>query len=94
MWPLKTLTQYRLGQLLVYKKIRQAIGIRKTIVSGGGSLAPHLDDFFEILGVQVLNGWGLSEVRLLRELKAESCQWPSSMGLDKDAREANHYSLI
>lgn len=58
----KCLGASRLGQALVYKKIRQAVGIKKTVVSGGGSLAPHLDDFFEILGLQVVNGWGLSEV--------------------------------
>lgn len=53
---------HRLGKLLVYKKIRQAIGIRQTVVSGGGSLASHLDDFYEVIGLEVLNGWGLSEV--------------------------------
>ena len=52
----------RLGKLLVYSKIRAAMGIRQTIVSGGGSLAAYLDDFFEVLGITVLNGWGLSEV--------------------------------
>ena len=46
----------------MYKKIRQAIGIKDIVVSGGGSLAAHLDDFFEVLGLQVINGWGLSEV--------------------------------
>lgn len=51
----------RLGQALVYNKIRQAVGIKDIVVSGGGSLATHLDDFFEVLGLQVINGWGLSE---------------------------------
>lgn len=37
----------RLGQVLVFCKIRAALGIMSTIISGGGSLAPHLDDFFE-----------------------------------------------
>ena len=53
--------------MLVYKKIRQAIGIKTTVVSGGGSLASHLDDFFEILGLQVVNGWGLSEVKRINQ---------------------------
>lgn len=35
--------------------------MRRTVISGGGSLAAHLDDFYEALGLQVLNGWGLSE---------------------------------
>ena len=53
----------RLGQILVYAKIRQAMGIKDTVISGGGSLAAHLDDFFEVLGLEVINGWGLTEVR-------------------------------
>ena len=38
----------RLGQILVFSKIRAALGIMSTIISGGGSLATHLDDFFEV----------------------------------------------
>jgi long-chain acyl-CoA synthetase len=52
---------HRLAQVLVFKKIRAALGIRDTIISGGGSLAAHLDDFFEAIGLPVLNGWGLTE---------------------------------
>src|SRR5690606_938976 len=29
--------------------------------SGGGSLAPYLDDFFEVLGIPILNGYGSTE---------------------------------
>ncbi|GLC36919.1 hypothetical protein PLESTB_000178300 [Pleodorina starrii] len=50
-----------LARKLVYGKIREALGVRKTVVSGGGSLASHLDDFYETLGLPVLNGWGLTE---------------------------------
>ena len=52
----------RLAQLLVFKKVRSALAVIKCMVSGGGSLAVHLDDFFEGLGLPVVNGWGLSEV--------------------------------
>ena len=38
----------RLGQILVFSKIRAALGIMSTIISGGGSLATHLDDFYEV----------------------------------------------
>lgn len=53
----------RLAQKLVYGKIREALGVRRCVVSGGGSLQPHLDEFYEVLDLTVLNGWGLSEVR-------------------------------
>jgi long-chain acyl-CoA synthetase len=42
-------------------QVRAALGIRKTVVSGGGSLAAHLDAFFEAVGLPVINGWGLTE---------------------------------
>jgi long-chain acyl-CoA synthetase len=50
-----------LCQRLVAAKVRSALGIRGCVVSGGGSLATHLDDFYEAVGLPVLNGWGLSE---------------------------------
>lgn len=37
------------------------MGVQKAIVCGGGSLAPHLEDFFESMGLPVINGWGLTE---------------------------------
>ena len=46
----------------MYGKIRGALGVSKCVVSGGGSLQPHLDEFYEVLDLTVLNGWGLSEV--------------------------------
>ena len=47
---------------LVYAKIREATGGKiKNIIIGGGSLAKHLDLFFEIVGVDVLLGYGLTE---------------------------------
>lgn len=65
----------------MYKKIRKAIGIKNTVVSGGGSLAAHLDDFFEILGLEVLNGWGLSEVRALLHTSRTIWRKPCSSSL-------------
>lgn len=57
LWPL-----HALGEQLVYKKVRQATGSQlKRVISGGGSLARHLDNFFEIVGIEVLVGYGLTE---------------------------------
>lgn len=51
-----------LGERLVYQKVRSATGGRiKFLVSGGGSLAKHIDDFFAIVGVNLLVGYGLTE---------------------------------
>ena len=51
-----------LGKAIVYKKILQATGGRvKIAVSGGGSLAMHLEDFFEIIGFPIIVGYGLTE---------------------------------
>jgi long-chain acyl-CoA synthetase len=52
-----------LGEKIVYQKIREAAtgGELRYVISGGGSLAQHLDLFFEIIGVEILVGYGLTE---------------------------------
>jgi long-chain acyl-CoA synthetase len=51
------------GERMVYRKVREGAtgGVFRQAISGGGSLAKHLDDFFEIVGVDVLVGYGLTE---------------------------------
>ncbi|KAB2032098.1 hypothetical protein ES319_D05G348500v1 [Gossypium barbadense] len=50
-----------LATKFVYKKIRSAIGIQKTAKSGGGSLPTHIEKFYEAIGLEVQNGYGLTE---------------------------------
>ncbi|MCG5058565.1 MAG: AMP-binding protein [Limnoraphis sp. WC205] len=53
---------HRLADRLVYQKIRAATGGEfKFAISGGGSLAMHLEMFYEIVGVDLLVGYGLTE---------------------------------
>ena len=53
---------HKLGDKLVYQKIRAGVGGNvKTWVSGGGSLAKHIDNFFQIVGVPLIVGYGLTE---------------------------------
>lgn len=53
---------YELGDRLVYQQIRAGLGGKiKFVVSGGGSIAEHLEDFFEVTGVEILGGYGLTE---------------------------------
>ncbi len=52
---------HALGDKLVYRKIRAAVGNIKAVCSGGGSLAKYLDDFYEQIGIDVFVGYGLTE---------------------------------
>lgn len=62
---IQTLTlapMHAIAEQLVYKKVREATGGQlKYVLSGGGSLAMHLENFFEIVGLDVLVGYGLTE---------------------------------
>jgi long-chain acyl-CoA synthetase len=37
-----------LAQKLIYTKVLASIGIKKAAISGGGSLPPYVDKFFEV----------------------------------------------
>ncbi len=57
LWPIKTL-----GRLLVFKKIVTLTGGRmKNCVSGGGALPRHVEDFFEVVGIPLIVGYGITE---------------------------------
>lgn len=51
-----------LGGILVFKKIRAALGTRFRFgVSGAGALPQYADEFFAAMGITVLEGYGLTE---------------------------------
>ncbi|MDJ0504116.1 MAG: AMP-dependent synthetase/ligase [Aphanizomenon sp.] len=53
---------HAIGQKLVYTKVREATGGNiKHVISGGGALPGYIDNFFEIVGVEILQGYGLTE---------------------------------
>jgi long-chain acyl-CoA synthetase len=53
---------HALGEKLVYAKVREATGGKiKHVISGGGALPAYIDNFFEIVGVEILQGYGLTE---------------------------------
>eukprot|EP00752_Nemacystus_decipiens_P009084 g8111.t1 len=57
-----TLPLKLVAEKLVWAKIRDGVGGRvKVVVSGGSSLPSFLEDFFEMAGVRVLVGYGLTE---------------------------------
>ncbi|MFD7982344.1 AMP-dependent synthetase/ligase [Kitasatospora indigofera] len=60
--PLRERAAHRMYDLLVYRKVRAALGGRvRYAISGGSSLAPELLLFFAGAGVLVYEGYGLTE---------------------------------
>lgn len=75
LWPL-----HRLGDAIVYKKVRAATGGNiDFVVSGGGSIAEHLEDFYEIIGVTILGGYGLTETSPITHVRRP---WRNLRGAD------------
>jgi long-chain acyl-CoA synthetase len=54
---------YAILEPLVLAKLREAVGctVMRGTISGGGALQPHVDDFFNAIGIKVLEGYGLTE---------------------------------
>ncbi|MEM9905023.1 MAG: AMP-binding protein [Cyanobacteria bacterium P01_D01_bin.44] len=75
LWPL-----HKLGDAIVYKKVRAATGSNiNFVVSGGGSIADHLEDFYEIIGVKILGGYGLTETAPITHVRRP---WHNLRGAD------------
>ncbi len=66
---------------LVYTKVRAATGgAIENIISGGGSLAKHLDLFFEMVGIDILVGYGLTETSPITNVRRPWCNLRLSSG--------------
>ncbi|ORC18926.1 long-chain fatty acid--CoA ligase [Rothia nasimurium] len=60
--PARLALQHRFYDKLVYSKLREAMGGRvRFAVSGGGRLAPHYGHFYHAVGIEVVEGYGLTE---------------------------------
>ncbi|MGK7888921.1 MAG: long-chain fatty acid--CoA ligase [Leptolyngbyaceae cyanobacterium] len=72
---------HAVGDRLVYKTIREATGGEvKYLVSGGGSFAKHLDLFYEIIGVEILQGYGLTETSPITSVRRPERNFRSTSG--------------
>lgn len=53
---------YGFFNISVLERIRQSVGAcLKASISGGGALPPHVDKFFNYVGISVLEGYGMTE---------------------------------
>ena len=75
LWPI-----HQLGDRIVYKKVRQALGGKVDyLVSGGGSIADYLEDFYELAGIEILGGYGLTETSPITHVRRP---WRNLRGAD------------
>ena len=59
---LLSIIPYRILDRVVLSKLRGIVGGRfRGTISGGGALQPHVDEFFNFIGIPVLEGYGLTE---------------------------------
>jgi long-chain acyl-CoA synthetase len=69
---------------VVLSKITRALGAEKLrgrfAVSGGGTLPDHVDLFFACLGIDLMNGWGLTETSPVLTLRARGAGAGGTIG--------------
>lgn len=83
---------HTLGIKLVYEKVREATGGRvKQMISGGGALPRHIDNFFEIIGVQILQGYGLTETSPVTNVRRP---WRNMMGASGQPLPATETKIV
>ncbi len=67
-------TELRIAERLVYRKIRERLGGRlKIITSGAAPLAPEIQTFFSVIGLPIMEGYGLTETTA-----PVSCNFPDN----------------
>lgn len=60
--PIGLSLQHKLADTLVFKKIREKTGGKlRFFISGGAALARELGEFFEAVGISIIEGYGLTE---------------------------------
>lgn len=70
---------HKLADQLIYQKVRAGVGGKlKFVVSRGGAIAQHLEDFFEIVGIEILGGYGFQTAPITHVRR----QWRNLRGAD------------
>ncbi|MDD3656841.1 MAG: long-chain fatty acid--CoA ligase [Atribacterota bacterium] len=74
--------QYKLADMLVYKKIREVAGGKlRFAISGGGALPDNVDKFFDIAGIFVCEGYGLTETSPVLSARNPNARIMSTVGV-------------
>ncbi len=77
LWPV-----YKLGNVLVFKKIQAKFGGRLRIaISGGGSLQRTTENFYHSVGLNLLEGYGLTETAPVISFRHYKTPRPGCVGL-------------
>lgn len=72
----------------VLAKVREALGGRlRLAVSGGAPLSPALADFFQGVGIAILEGYGLTETSTVTHVNRLDCYRAGTVGLTLDGVE-------
>lgn len=87
LWPI-----YQIGDRIVFSKIREAMGAQVDyLVSGGGSIADYLEDFYEIVGIPILGGYGLTETSPITHVRRP---WHNLRGADGQALPGTETAIV
>ena len=73
---------HALAGKIVYGKVKEATGGRiKQFICGGGAIAKHIDDFYEIIGIDIVVGYGLTETSPVTHARRHWSNLRGSSGL-------------
>lgn len=78
----------QLADRVVFSKIREAMGGRfRGSISGGGALPAHVDEFFNVIGIPVYEGYGMTECSPIISVRTEGRIIQGSVGFVPNGTE-------
>ena len=87
--PFLTRCEYRLADTLIFRKLRERFGGNmRYFCSGGAPLDKSINEFFWIIGIPILEGYGLTETSPVLTLNTPECVRFGSVGTLLEQTEA------